>query len=334
MIVRRELTAEHELIKWLMILALASALVLVYAARSASDDVVKSGRSLRSGIQRWAVPNDLRQDPLAFEYNQGGDWGNPAERFELTVKLRQIVNDHRMNNHEQAMLSWQDLRLPLEAEVWRAVAMAASYMRTGDDWAARPYLKDADAVANDNAVISFLKAELIWREIQQEREEFGLMAGYTSTGNQLDQQKIRLAIDVYHKVLTQVTHVDTLAPIVPKHWGVRENGSAETPVYPPTVGELLHVLRLSDYVAITHSRLGVLYERTGELENSETQLDKAAELGMDVSSQYLSLARSLKLIGKNAAAHRVFKKALEVRKGRSIYTTPRWLVDEKVDLQP
>ena len=114
---------------------------------------------------------------------------------------------------------------------------------------------------------------------------------------------------------------------------MRDNGLSEEPVYPPTVGDLLQVLHLSDYVAISHSRLGVLYERTGELVNSETQLDKAAQWGMDVSSEYLSLVRKLKLAGKNAAAQRVFKKALQVRKSRSIYSTPRWMEDEKLDLR-
>ena len=332
MIVRREMTAEHELLKWLVIMALASSLVLIYAAKSASDDAFKSARSFPSQIKRWTIPDDLSQDLLAFEHNEPADWGDAAERYALTVKLKQIVNDHRLGNHEQALLEWQELRLPLESEVWRAIAMAASYMKSGDDWAARPYLKDADALANDNAVISFLKAELIWHELQKEGEH-GMMAGYTSSGYGGDQDAAYVAINVYKKVLAQARHVDTLAPIIPKHWGVRDNGLVQIPVNPPTVGELLHALRLSDYVATSHSRLGELYGRIGELENAESQLDKAAEWGMDVSTEYLSLARKLRLTGKNAAAHRVFKKALGARKGGSIYTTPRWMIDEKANLR-
>lgn len=335
MIIRRELTAEHELVKWFLIFALASSLVLIYVAKSASDDTSKSSRSLPKELQRWAIPNDLNQGLLTFEYNETADSGDAADRYALTVKLQQIVNDHRAGNHEQAMLDWQELRLPLEAEVWRSVAMAACYMKTGDDWAAKPYLKDADAVANDNAVLSFLKAELIWHEIQKQGENDRMLASYTSSGSGsgCSPEVLNLAIDVYKKVLAQAPQVDTLATLVPKHWGVPDNGLVEIPVNPPTVGELLQALRLSDYVAVSHSRLGVLYERTGDLESAESQLDEAAELGMDVSSEYLSLARKLKLTGQNAAAHRVFKKALEVQKGGTIYTTPRWEIDEKVDLR-
>lgn len=318
MIIRRAITVEHELIKWFLIFALASSLVLIYAANSASDDTFPVGRSLPSELQRWAIPNDLNQGLLAFEHNEPTDWGNAADRYALTVKLRQIVNDHRTGNHDQAMLDWQEIRLPLEAEVWRAVAMAACHMRTGDDWAAKPYLKDAVVVDNDNAVTSFLKAELIWHEIQKQGENDRMLASYTSAGSGSGPEVLNLAIDVYRKVLAQSPQVDTLTTLVPKHWGVRVNGLVEIPANPPTVGELLQALRLSDYVAVSHSRLGVLYERIGDFENSENQLDQAAELGIDVSTEYLSLARKLKLSGQNAAAHRVFKKALEVQKGGTI----------------
>jgi len=318
MIIRRELTVEHELIKWFLILALASSLVLICVAKSASDEKLKSSRSFPSEFQRWATSNDLNQGLLALGQNESGDWGDAASRYALTVKLQQIVNHHRKGNHEQAMLDWQELRLPLEAEVWRAVAMAACYMKTGDDWAAKPYLKDADAVANDNAVLSFLKAELIWHEILKQGEHNRMLASYTSSEGGDNPEFLNLAITVYKKVLAQAPHIDTTATLVPKQWGVRDNGLAELPVNPPTIGELLQALRLSDYVAVSHSRLGVLYEHTGDLENAETQLDQAAELGMNVSAEYLSLARKLKLTGQNAAAHRVFKKAIEAQKGGTI----------------
>src|SRR5262245_61006820 len=147
------MTAEVELVRWLLLVAAAVALVLAIATALAAADPMKEPRLLPDDMGVIAKP--MTPAPLKPFFPE-----EPPVRqippAEAATRLWMALDGHRAGCIAEALDGWQQIRLPDETAHWREIAIGAACLQVGDQQRAAVHLRAARQLAPDHAMVAYL----------------------------------------------------------------------------------------------------------------------------------------------------------------------------------
>ncbi len=303
----RQHVHEHthwELLKWMVLIALASVLALgvLTSVAGAADlkNVDREPAPLPSEIADIASP---MEEPR-FE--------KPSEAADLAFRVWQALELQHSQKYDDAIMAWQAIELPCETTVWKQVALGQAYLATGEIESAAEVLFDAKDLQSDNPVVHYFLGLLRLEQAYVADEWFDAegpagtrfvarkpsdVAPNTKSMYQLAamtelEEAIKLAPDVWAD-----------APLVPTDWPTRA-------ALAPTVGDLLLATSANNFEAKAHNMLSYLYLERGSLETAEGHMDSAAAGGLKAIG-YADLGEKYAEAGQHTDAARAFVKAMK-----------------------
>src|SRR5262245_45926208 len=152
MIATRHMQVEVELVRW-MILVLAAIALMLAAATLAAADPGMPPRPLPPDMPKIARPIPP-VDPAPPFFPEA----LPAREFppaEAAARLWRILELARMGRAAEALAGWEQLRLPEQAAGWREVAMGAALLQLGDLKQAHQHLEVARRYAPANPLVAY-----------------------------------------------------------------------------------------------------------------------------------------------------------------------------------
>ncbi|MCA9203252.1 MAG: hypothetical protein KDA59_09410 [Planctomycetales bacterium] len=313
MYVGRHMHLETEMVKWLALIALASAMVLAAATSVSGQESANSSepKPLPKAIEHWAAPMD-----------QTGGAMDEAEwimAVQASAETWQLLELHHRGELETAKRVWQGTQLPCEREVWRFVALGVVHMQLGEWDRANEALDAAAGLEPDHALVHYYRG-ILWLTRADasidwyDRVELGRtrLVGYVPTGDvPLPKGMCELAAmtEFEHAIANAEAIVATTALV-----DVPETDSAlaaDVPqVVPPTVGDLLTALGADNFVGKAHNVLGGLCLDHGALERAEQHMDGATASGLSVVDGYRELGAGYEAEGRTSDAARAYMKAM------------------------
>ncbi|MBI2481248.1 MAG: hypothetical protein HYV60_22195 [Planctomycetia bacterium] len=244
---------EWELLKWMILMALASVIALgvLTSVAGAVDlsNVVREPAALPSEVEGWAAPmEDLRVE-------------EPPPAADLAFRVWQALELQHGQKFDAAITAWQAIDLSCEAAVWKQVALGQAYLATGEINSAAEVLLDAKGLQPDNAAVHYFLG-LLRLEQAYVAEQWPDAVGpqvitfvahwptdvapntrsmYQLTAMMELEEAIKLASDLW-----------TDEPLVPADWPSRA-------ALAPTVGDLLLATSANNFEAKAHNMLSYLY---------------------------------------------------------------------------
>jgi tetratricopeptide (TPR) repeat protein len=295
---------EWELLKWMILMVLASVIALgVLTSVAGAADVGKFDREpapLPVDVANLASPMET---PLVEE---------PPPVADLAIRVWQALELQHDQKYDEAITAWQTIDLPCETMVWKQVAMGQAYLATGEMELASGVLVDAKDLDSGNPVVRYFLG-LLRLEQAYVAEEWPDAVGptvttfaahrptdvapntksmYQLTAMMELEQAVKLAPDVWND-----------QPLVPTDWPTRA-------ALAPTVGDLLIAVSADKFEAKAHNMLSYLYLEQGSLETAEGHMDSAAAGGLNVIG-YSDLGEKYAEAGQRTDAARAYVKALK-----------------------
>jgi tetratricopeptide (TPR) repeat protein len=302
MLAQRHMHLEWEIVKWIAILALASALAIAVAGTLARGE---EPARLPPTIDEWAVPMGIEQP---------GEPPVPVE--DVPMKLWMLLADQQAGRFDRVVENWRYLPLAHEGEVWRNVALAQALIAMGDLQAAADALDTAVAINPENAVVHYYLGILHLEQADRASKWYDpamppamrLASIIAPAGGPA--QVAPNTRDMYHlAAMLELEAAIELAPSVildeplaPPEWPTAS-------ALPPTVGDLLLALGADRFDAKAHNMLGYLYVEYGAAEMAEQHLDAAADSGVVVVFGYDDLGALYETEGRHLDAFRAFAKS-------------------------
>lgn len=319
MLIQRHMHLEAEVFKWIALLALAGALALAIASKAGGTERrghVQEPVLLPPTVALWAQP--VPQAPLEGD----GDLPRVAPPLDsveaLCRQLWTILDDHQRGHPEAALAGWQQLQLPPEAEVWRALAVGVAQLQRGRLDDAGAALARAGELEPENAVVHYYLA--LYRLTQAHQAE----DWYDAAGPQGPRLVARQLPPVVPNsksmyelaAMMEFERAIELAPYLQIDQTLLPTELIEfDSLYPclsisPAVSDLLRALGADNFVAKAHHGLSVLHLDRGALEAAERHLDAAAATGASIVYGYDDLAAEYEAAGRHTDATRAYLKAI------------------------
>lgn len=312
---------EWEARKWLLWMVVAAALALLLATRMAgSHEPPARGASpalLPPSVGEIARP--LAPDPQLDRatHDNSLDAGmNAGESFvgeNLTRELHRALAAQQRGDWQEAIDVWESIRLPIETEVWRHVALAAAHLDGRQTTETAEALEAASELQPENAVVHYFVA--LWRLNQADTaRQWNDAAGptdivliahvpYEMLPNTRTMYRLA-ARDEFEKAIAMAAYVDRDQPLIAPEWTGTWSAA-------PTVGELLFAVGAERFEADSHHALGALLLEYGQAVQAEEHLDAASALGSDVVYGYRDLAREYEQQARPIDAARAYAKQLK-----------------------
>lgn len=307
MITIRHMSAEVELVRWLLLVVAAVALILAIATALAAADPMKAPNLLPDDIGDVAKP--MAPTPLRPFFPE-----DPPVRqlppAEAAARLWMTLNSHRGGCITDALDGWREIRLSDDNAHWREIAIGAAYLRVGDQEQAEFHLRSARQLEPDHAIVAYFMGLLRLEQaatsrrlpdVPRSKNEW--LVAYSPTEDKTEQQMLAMA--ELRQAIARAGDIrldDRL---------LAADQQMDEPANIPRVGDLLAALGADNFVGKAHNMLfGLLLER-GELADAEFQLDRAAETGIALHG-YQDLATAYLEQGRNADAVRVGAKDLQI----------------------
>jgi hypothetical protein len=311
---RQQISLELEVVKWLLLVALAIALVMALATALAAAEPMIGIEPARLPEDMGRLARPLETAPIRPYFpEEGPEIQLPAA--EVAARLWMVLEHQRAGCVAEALAGWGQIRLSGTREVWRKTAMGAAYLGAGDVDRAALQLDAARQIAPAHPVVAYytgiLRLEQAARAARVPDEMSGgnermvahvplLGRQARTTFNMLARQELELAI-------AGAGDVRLDEPLV-------TNGrELEEQIVVPRVGDLLVALGADNFVGRAHHLLFGLALDEGELRVAELHLDQAVATGIaplfgyeDLAEAYLSEQRptdALRAAGKYLAAN-------------------------------
>ena len=307
MITTRHMQLEVELVRWILLIIAAIALVLAAATLAAADPMMEP-RLLPGDMDKIAEP--IPNVPMRPFFPEAA----PARRFppaEAAARVWLILDQHRQGRALEAIAGWEQLRLPNETDHWREMAMGAAYLQTGDLQLAMVHLETAGQLMPENPVVAYYMGLLrLEQAAAAVRVPDGLFAGrerlvaYTPQENKAVYEM--LAMTELRKAVAGADAVQLDERLL----GADE--AVEEAFVVPRVGDLLTALGADNFAGKACMMLFGLHLDRGELIEAELNLDMAAATGMPTLYGYRDLAETYLTMGREADGLRTAKKDLRV----------------------
>jgi hypothetical protein len=312
------MSLEIELVRWLLLVAAAIALILAIATALAAGPV-NEPRLLPDDMGSFAKPMTPGAVQPYFPETPPGRQLPPAE---AAARLRSIFDDHRAGRALDAISGWEDLGLAEETAHWRQIAMGAAYLQLSDLQQAALHLEAARQRVPDHAVVAYFTGLLRLEQaaaavrVPDGLPRRDLLVAYTPLEDKAMYQmaaiqELQMAIVRFADVRLDERLID-IDPLV------------EDATIAPTAGELLAAVGADNLVGKAHHLVFGVQLVRGELGEAEFHLDRAADSGIAVLYGYRDLAERYLGIGRNSAALRVLNKDL-VRNHPWVEPVGKWL---------
>jgi len=296
------MSVEVELVRWLLLVAAAVALILAIATALAAVDPTKEPRLLPkvSGSAKLMMPESMRpffpEDP-------------PGRRLpvaEAAARLWMTLDSHRAGCIAEALAGWDQIQLPAETAHWREIARGTAYLYAGDLECASVHLEAARQMVPDHALVAYFtgvlrleQAAATARVPKDMHRRNKLLVAYTPQED---------------KALYEVLAINELRQAIALSGEIRldqrllmNDLQDEEILVMPCVGDLLTALGANNYVGKAHHLLFGLYLGRVELVEAEFHLDRAAATGIAVLHGYQDLATSYLDQNRDADAARVIE---------------------------
>ena len=309
MLVRQHVNehAEWELLKWMVLIALACVIALGVLT------------SVAGGADLNQVDREPQPLPTGVEDEQFDRWATGSSRFEapppkadLAMQVWQALELQHSQKYDAAITVWRTLDLPCETTAWKQVALGQAYLATGEMDSAAEALFEAKDLESDNPVVHYFLGLLRLEQAyvaEEWQDDVGLpgptlvaykpmdVAPNTKSMYQLSatmelEEAIKLAPDVWAD-----------QPLVPADWPTRA-------ALAPTVGDLLLAVSADNFEAKAHNMLSYLYLERGLLETAEGHMDSASNGGLKVIG-YADLGDKYAEAGEHTDAARAYVKAMK-----------------------
>lgn len=296
--VRHIHTRLDEAIRWAAILAVAAAVALAMAVKTAGA-TDPPARLPVAAVDR-AQPMDSDMDYVLER---------PVAQ---AMQLWSVLMDHREGKTDAAIAGWIHLRLPAETEVWRQIALAAAHLDNIEIEAAAHALNNARDIDRHNAVVHYYTG-LLRLEQAARAEDWNdavgpkpiQLASHPSRSNPNTRSMLQLAaIEELEQAIRRADGVVRGESLVSAYMNDRD-------AVGPTVDDLLKAIGADDFVANSHSTIAGQLLESGLLEHAEEHLDKAAELGIQFPYAYHELGQQYRDVNRHGDAVRAYAKAVK-----------------------
>ncbi len=329
-----------EFSNWTLLIIVVGILSLMFAS-------LANGAPMRNEVPPGTLPpmeefaNPMA--PMTPPPESPRDLAPPAGNdFGAIADLWRVLELHRNGDLEEAIVGWQQVKLPREA--WRNVGLAAAYLRNGNLEEAATILDYALTMEPNNAVLHYYNAISLLSKAVDAPEWYDaaptprmLLAAQTPDRATRASTLYRLgAISEFEKAieLAKVLNLNErlYPPVVfadvpsygPIGSGVANsmfvmlpNGEYYEPLYqtpmpiePPTVADLLDAIGADEFEGKAHNMLAPLYLDRGLLQQAEEHMDAAVGLDMNVLDGYRQLADRYDACGQYGDAFRANLKAM------------------------
>lgn len=312
MITNRHMTVEVELIRWMLLVVAALAIVLAIATALAAADPMMEPRLLPDDMGQLAKPMVVPDtaEPLVRPFFPEVP---PARAFppaEAAARLWMTLQNHQAGQTGLALAGWEQLRLPQETAHWREIAIAAALLQTGDLKQAAVHLDLARNLAPDQAVVAYYTGIL--------RLEQAAVAARVPDGYDTGKLRMVAYTPMEDKAVYEMIARTELEMAIIKAAEIRldqpllmlEPGEEEAVVI-PRVGDLLVALGADNFVGKAHHLLfGLCFDRA-ELVTAEIHLDEAVATGIAPLYAYQDLGETYLAVERPADALRVAEKDIK-----------------------
>lgn len=325
---QHQISLEFEMLRWLVVIALAGVLALAVASSAWGNDVRNTSPGpLPAEATRIAKPMPLGADLLT----------NPRQSADLQ-EVRQLwtaLAFHRGGDPSSARAAWDGLQLHPRTETWQYVALGVTYLQEGDCEAATAAFQVAQGLQPDNPVPAYYLG--LVRLTQAQRAEhwhdgrlprnvqFASLGGdgLLDTPDVVPNSKAMyewVAMAELTRAIELAPHLDLDQPLIatdPLATGWQEAS--------PLVSDLLDALGADNVAGRAHHVLGSLQVARGALAAAERNLDAAAATGLTIVHGYADLAAAFEADGDHADAVRAYMKA--VANGDRSHETTRGVLE-------
>jgi tetratricopeptide (TPR) repeat protein len=305
--INRQLTEQHELLHWLLVIATAIALTLLVARALSAADPMPEPRLLPNDMGQFARPMTPEIVKPFFPESP------PARQLphaEAAARLQEIIDHHRVGETLKAINEWANVGLPQETAHWREIAMGAGYLHLGDLDRAALRLEAAQQLMPGHPVAAYFTGLLRLEQaaaadrVPERRQRGDLLVSYSPME---DRALYRLlAIGELEMAIQRAREIRLDEPLV----GI--DPLVEQDLIVPTAGDLITALGAENFVGKAHHVLFGLRLDQSELAIAERHLDRAAATGITVLHGYRDLAEGYLLVGENREAIRLGRKDMDV----------------------
>jgi len=300
-ITTRHMSAEVELIRWMLLFAAAVALALAIATALAAADPMSEPKLLPETIRALAKPMSADIEQPFFPEQPPIRKLPPAE---AAARLWAILESHRAGHVHEALTEWNHVGLPNETAHWREIAMGAAYLRVGDLERAEMHLDAAKQLAPDHALVAYFtgllrlaQADAAGRAPDTTKNKHEWFVTYSpAEGKELYHL---LAIGDLRLAIARAGEVRL------DEWLMTADARVDEEIVSPMTGDLLAALGARNFVGKAHQELFRLQLSRGELADAEFHLGQAATAGMTTLAMYRELAEVYLVHGQDGDAVRV-----------------------------
>ncbi len=292
MLVQRPVHLELEIMKWVIVLVIATAffLGLIVSSSAGADAESKSEpKLLPPDIQVTAKPmlaTDVESSPVARLPDQVTSHRDNLAVWEAIQRLE------GKGSLEELATRWEDLALSPNAETWRWVVVGLLHMDDGEhSKAARAFMTAENASPGNPvahyglAVLRLKQAGMAWDRLPSPGP-FRLAVLRTPTGDadssvapNTKSMYEYVAMMELRRALRLGGDLDANQRLLDTDWttpAADEIGSS-MPLETARVGDLLEALDVADYETRSHTLLGRLYLRQGMPEKAYEHLRKGRQ---------------------------------------------------------
>lgn len=292
MFAERTMRWETELLKWILMLILATALAFVLLARTAAGATPDAPRLL---------PGDM----------QGARPMTPPQMVDPNEQIWEALRLQREGHAEEAIMAWKEVTLPIETEVWRQIAMGAAGLQLGQTEKAAEWLDAAEQLEPQNPLVHYYLA-LLRLDQARDAKEWHDAIGPTTTRlvayrprqvvpNTRGMYELA-AMAEFEAAIANAAHLDrAMVLAMPDH-------RTTVTLAPVTVGDVLVALGAERFEGQAHYMLGAMCLDRGATTAAETHLDAAHAAGVDVVFGYEELGAMYEKDGRYGDAARAYLK--------------------------
>jgi tetratricopeptide (TPR) repeat protein len=303
------MSVEEELVRWMLLIAAAIALMLALATALAADPTRPPGL-LPQPIGELAKP--ILPAPMRPFFPENPPPGRILPPAEAAARLWMIFDSHRAGCAAEALAGWNEVRLPDYMAHWREMAIGAAYMQAGDLPRAEMSFEGARQMQPDHAILAYFtgllrleQATAAMRVPDNLNKNRDSLVSYTPGEDKAMYEAA--AIAELQFAIARAHEIRLDEPLIETDMQIEES------VFVPRTGNLLVALGADNFVGKAHHTLfGVMLKR-GELDAADYHLGQAARRGIAVLYGYRDLAEAYVIQERNSDALRALRRDLEIQ---------------------
>ncbi len=305
MLVRQQVQThtEWELLKWAILVALASAIalgILTSVAGAVGKRAADAPATLPAAIEQWASPMGTE----AFDTEQ--------PTVDVGWQVWQALELQHNQHYDAAITAWLRVEMPCETQVWKQVALGQAYLATGEIEDASEALLRAYDLHAGNPVVHYFLGLLRLEQAYVANEWLDAVGPRRAALVTFPPSFIVPNTKSMYQFAAAMELEEALR-LAPDLWAdeplVANDGAARVALE-PTVGDLLLAVGADKFEAKAHNMLSYLYLERDALEMAEEHMDAAALGGLPIIG-YVDLAERYVELGQHTDAARAYLKAMK-----------------------